>query len=755
MKTPTLAFLLLAAALCVASAAEAAPRPNIILIMSDDMGFSDIGCYGGEINTPHLDSLAKDGIRFTQFYNTGRCCPTRGSLLTGLYPHQAGIGHMTSDYGLPQYQGELNRQCLTIAEALKPAGYRTYMTGKWHVTPYVGTREHPDRSNWPRQRGFDRFYGTIHGAGSFFDPNSLTRDNTHITPDNDPEYSPTGDRDWYYTDAISDNASRYIHDHAAEPREQQSTKNKEQETNDPFFLYVAYTAAHWPMHALPEDIAEYDGKYDDGYSPVRQARIKKLKQLGLLPEHWQVSPQVGDWSAVEKKEWEAACMEVYAAMVDVMDRGIGRIVNTLKETGQYDNTLILFFQDNGGCAETFGRGKLVGPLERPAAPTLPPMHKDQLQTEMIPPQSRDGYPLRRGDGVMPGPAETEIGYGRDWANVSNTPFREYKHYVHEGGISTPLIAHWPSRYATIGPKLGPNLSNTDQGLLYSSPAHLVDLMATALELAGAEYPITYNGEKLIPVEGISLAPAFSGEPLDRGKPIYWEHEGNRAVRDGAWKVVAKSVNGPWELYDMEKDRTEMNDLSAVHPDITTKMAKQYQIWASERGVVPFGSWNKDKKGKNNNKHSKKAHFEIKPGDNFDEASSPSIANRAFEVTAEIDGLPASGVIVAQGGSNHGWSLYISDEQQLNFTTRTKGKAFTASASLPEGEKLSLQVRVLKDKIILLANQEQLVIKEGSPLILSQPLEALETGTDGGGVVGNYDANNAFGGEIGLVVLDLK
>jgi len=738
MKTLSIAFLLLAAALHSASAADSAPPPNIILIMSDDMGFSDIGCYGGEIKTPNLDALAKNGIRFTQFYNTGRCCPTRASLLTGLYPHQAGIGHMTGDYGLPQYQGELNRQCLTIAEALKPVGYRTYMAGKWHVTPYVGTREDPDRSNWPRQRGFDRFYGTIHGAGSFYDPNSLTRDNTHVTPDNDPEYSPAGDRDWYYTDAISDNAARYIRDHAEQNREQ------------PFFAYVAYTAAHWPMHALPEDIAEYEGQYDGGYSPVRQARIKKLKQLRLLPDHWQVSPQVGDWSNIEKKEWEAACMEVYAAMVDVMDRGIGRIVATLKETGQYDNTLILFFQDNGGCAETFGRGKLVGPLERPEAPTLPPLPRDQLQTEMIPPQSRDGYPLRRGDGVMPGPPETEIGYGRDWANVSNTPFREYKHYVHEGGISTPLIAHWPNRHAKIGPKLGPNLINTDQGLLYSSPAHLVDLMATALDLAGADYPDEYKGEKLIPVEGISLAPAFSGDPLTRGKPIFWEHEGNRAVRDGKWKLVAKGVDGPWELYDMDEDRTEMNDLSKAHPDITTKMAQQYQTWASERGVVPFGSW---KKGKN--KISKKTYFELKPGNHGDKSGPPSIANRAFNVRAEIKGLPARGVIVSQGGSNHGWSFYVSDDQRVNFTTRTSGKAFTVSAALPERDKLSLEARILTDKIILRANGKQLAVKEGSPLILSQPLEGLERGSDSGGRVGNYATDNPFNGEIGLIVLDLK
>ncbi len=573
--------LLLGLLALVATSAQAAPKqPNIILIMCDDMGWSDLGCYGGEINTPKLDALAKGGIRFTQFYNTGRCCPTRASLLTGLYPHQAGIGHMTSDYGLDAYRGDLNQECVTIAEALKPAGYRTYMSGKWHVTPYNGSElKNPDTHNWPLQRGFDRFFGTIHGAGSLFDPNSLTRDNTYITPDNDPDYQPDGT--WYYTDAISDNTVRYITDHAKE------------HADKPFFHYVAYTAAHWPMHALPEDIAKYEGKYDEGYAPARTARINKLKKMKLLPEHWEPAPLIGDWSQVELKEWESACMEVYAAMVDNMDQGVGRIVQSLKDTDQYENTLILFLQDNGGCAETFGRGKLVGPLERPDKPTLPAMGKDELQTEMIPPQSRDGYPLRRGDGVMPGPAETEVGYGRNWANVSNTPFKEYKHYVHEGGVSTPLIAHWPAGIA----KKGSAFRKTKQGNLHDSPSHLIDIMATAVDLAGTDYPANKDGNTIKPAEGISLAAAFSGESLDRGKPIYFEHEGNRAVRDGQWKLVAKGVKGAWEFYDMEADRTESTNLLESKPELAEKMIAQYDAWTEHAGVVPFNSWKKDQKKK--------------------------------------------------------------------------------------------------------------------------------------------------------------
>ncbi len=551
---------------------NAAERPNIMIIMSDDMGYSDIGCYGGEIDTPMLDTLAKDGIRFTQFYNTSRCCPTRASLLTGLYPHQAGIGHMMEDYGLPTYQGDLNQECLTIAEALQPAGYRTYMSGKWHVTPYYHAEENPPKENWPLQRGFDKFFGTIHGAGSLWDPCGLARGNDYITPENDPEYTP--ERTWYYTDAISDNMVTYLKDH------------KENHGTRPFFAYVSYTAAHWPMHAHPEDIAKYDGKYDDGYTPTRLARVKRLKELQLLPDDWKVSPQVGDWDSVNNKVWESALMEVYAAMVDSLDQGIATIVQGLKDTGLYENTMIIFLQDNGGCAETFGRNQRVGPLERPSTPTLPPMGKDELQTEMIPPQSRDGYPLRRGEGVMPGPPETEIGYGESWANVSNTPFKEYKHYSHEGGISSPLIVHWPKGFSGKGNAF----RKTPEGMLYDTPTHLIDLMATAVDYSGTNYPTFHNGHKLIPLEGISLRPAVEGRPLERGKPIFFEHEGNRAIRDGKWKLVSKFTTGKWELYDMEQDRTEMNDLARKERNRAAYMMYQWEQWAHEIGVVPFRSW---------------------------------------------------------------------------------------------------------------------------------------------------------------------
>ena len=554
-------------------AAGAGKQPNIILIMSDDMGFSDIGCYGGEIETPNLDALAANGLRFTQFYNTARCCPTRASLLSGLHPHQAGVGHMVSDYGLEGYRGELSRKCVTIAEVLRPAGYGTYMAGKWHVTGH--TKPDGPKDNWPCQRGFDRFYGTIHGAGSFYDPNTLTRDNTLISPLADEQYKP---EKFYYTNAVSDHATRFIADHF------------DKHADKPMFMYVAYTAAHWPMHALEKDIAKYRGKYDGGYEPIRKARYERLCKMGMIHKDWQLSPQAGDWGALAEKAWEARCMEVYAAMVDCMDQGIGRIVAELKKHNQLDNTLIFFLQDNGGCAEGMGRQARDGggkDAERPGKPPLAPMAPTDLQVDMIPKQTRDGWPTRQGVGVMPGPDGTYIGYGKAWANVSNTPFREYKHWVHEGGISTPLIVHWPAGAA-------------DKGKLRHQSGQLVDIMATCVDVSGAAYPKEFAGNAIVPMEGRSLAPAFDDKPIRRDG-LFWEHEGNRAIRRDNWKLVCKHSQ-PWELYDLNADRTELHDLAAEKPELVAELSALWNAWALRAHVLP----NRESQGGDKGNPGKKA-----------------------------------------------------------------------------------------------------------------------------------------------------
>lgn len=544
-------------------APEIKKTPNIVLIMGDDMGYSDLACYGGEINTPNLDELAMKGLRFTQFYNTARCCPTRASLLTGLYPQQAGIGHMMSDRGTPAYKGDLSKQAMTIAEVLKTAGYSTYMSGKWHVTPYGDKPEeiaNPDKHNWPIQRGFDKFFGMISGAGSLYDPRSLAEDNEYIAPE----------EDFYFTNNVTDYAIDRIEEHRGE---------------NPFFMYVSYTAAHWPMHALPEDIAKYKGHYDAGWDAVREGRMKRMREMGLIKPEWNLTKRDVDvpaWSAeIPDKEWEVANMEVYAAMVDCMDRGIGNIVKALKAKGEYENTLIFFLQDNGACAEDLSWTKLPEvPIEEQK-----PMAPGELQTRMVPTITRDGKVVKMMREAMPGPPESYTAYAMPWANASNTPFREYKHWVHEGGISSPLIVHWPKQIK-------------GDGSFRTEPSHLIDIMATCIEVSHANYPETYKGEPIIPYEGKSLLPAFENQPLGR-EAIYWEHEGNRAVRMGKWKLVSRADNQSfiwdkmaeipldgWELYDMEQDRTETRNIAASNPDQVKKLSDMWLAWAKRTGTIP-------------------------------------------------------------------------------------------------------------------------------------------------------------------------
>lgn len=710
----TFCLVVLIAAMPASSGIAADARPNIVLIMSDDMGFSDIGCYGGEAETPVLDALAANGLRFTQFYNTARCCPTRASLLTGLYPHQAGVGWMMSDSGYDGYRGDLNDNCRTIAEVLKPAGYGTYIAGKWHVTKHV----HPDgpRDNWPLQRGFDRFYGTIHGAGSFFDPNSLTRDNTQISPYADPEYQPDT---YYYTDAISDHAARFIADH------------DQQQPDAPLFLYVSYTAAHWPMHALPEDIAKYDGRFDAGYATLRKERLERMQALGVVAADAELSPGAEHWAQVEHRDWELRCMEVYAAMIDRMDQGIGRIVETLKQTDRFDNTLILFLQDNGGCAEGMGRHRNRELTPRAESPSLPPMADDALQFDMIPKQTRDGYPVLQGPGVMPGPADTYIGYGRGWANVSNTPFREYKHWVHEGGISTPLIAHWPEGIRRTGE-------------LERQPGHLIDLMATCVDLAKATYPERVGESDITPLEGRSLRPAFAGRTIER-EALFWEHEGNRAVRVGDWKLVAKGVDGPWELYDIAADRSELIDLAGEHPERVAELAAIWQTWAERAQVLPLTPYRRRNAAET---FSKKKRFLLDGGDELPRSEAPNIAERPFTVTIDITAPGREGVLLAQGGSSAGYALYVKDAR-LYFAVRRDGELHVVHGTAPTAGELRLDLQRDGTVTVRLARRE--LLSGAIPgLLNAMPIDGLQVGRDADGHVGDYRSDFPFDGQIGSV-----
>jgi len=521
-------------------------KPNVVLILNDDMGYSDIGCYGGEVETPNLDRLAANGLRFSSFYNTARCSPSRASMLTGLHPHQTGVGILTYDSGPEGYAGNLNQRCVTIPQVLKANGYRTYMSGKWHVASSLTK----PTDTWPLQRGFDSFYGTIIGAGSFYDPNTLTRGNDNV------EHEAHADG-FFYTDAISDQAVEDIDAHAKE------------HAGTPFFEYVAYTAPHWPLHAHEEDIAKYKGRFDAGWDALREARLEKLVASGILKDHWKLTdrdPTQPPWTEAQKDEqfraWTLRCMEVYAAQIDRMDQGIGRILAALERTGQLDDTLVIFLADNGACAEDIPEDVTIDEL----------VNKLMIARR----NTRSGEPVHFGNDIhrMPGAENTYQSYGTAWANLSNAPFRLYKHWIHEGGISTPLIAHWPN-----------GIDRSENGGIRHAPGYLPDIMATIVEATGATYPSTFDGRPVDPLEGQSLLPVFAKDGLDDRKPMFWEHEGNAAVRIGKWKLV-KRYPRDWELYDMDADRTELHDLAAQQPARVKDMAAQYEAWAERCGVIP-------------------------------------------------------------------------------------------------------------------------------------------------------------------------
>jgi arylsulfatase len=515
-------------------------KPNILLILADDLGFSDLGCYGGDARTPNIDSLSANGLRYTQFYNTAKCCPTRASLLTGLYPHQADIGHMMSNDEIVGYRGDLNPNTITIAEALNSGGYDTAMSGKWHVTRFVDGPKH----NWPIQRGFDNFYGIICGAANYYQPRTLTRNNERIEPEGN---------DYFLTDRITDEAVRQLREYG---------KSKD---DKPFFHYVAYTAPHWPLHAHEEDIAKYHGVFDAGWDEVRKRRWRRMVDMGIIQERWSLSERdsrIEPWVETEHKEWQARRMEVFAAQIDRMDQGIGRILTTLKKIGQWDNTMIVFLSDNGGCTEELRDG-YVGRRVRAGISILGT------------PKTRDGRDVRFGNvpGNIPGAEDTYVSYGVPWANVSDTPFRLYKRWVHEGGIAAPFIVHWPDGIRA-------------KGELRHQPAQLPDIMSTFLDVAKVDYPDSFDGHDVKPAEGFSMRPTFTNQPHDR-KVLYWEHEGNGAVRKGKWKLV-NDFPDDWELYDMEADRTELNDLSKDHPEIVQELKGLYEAWAAKCHVRNWG-----------------------------------------------------------------------------------------------------------------------------------------------------------------------
>ncbi len=497
-------------------AAEAAPaRPNIVVILVDDMGFSDIGCYGSEIPTPHLDRLAANGLRFTQFYNAARCCPTRASLLTGLYAHQAGVGDMNKDLGQPGYIGRLNDRCVTIAEALGQAGYFTALSGKWHLGQNQGVV--------PWKRGFTRSLNSV--AGGFY-YSDATKAPLYLNGREVPPGDPALPKEWYTTDLWTDFGIRFIDEALAEKK--------------PFFLYLAHNAPHYPLQAPMDEIAKFRGTYKLGWDRLRDQRRARQIEMGIMDAAWPISPrppEVKAWDAVRPAQQDRFdhIMAIYAAVVAHMDASVGRLVEALKRRGVFDNTVILFMSDNGGNAVDGPNGTM--------------------------------------EGNRPGDSKSKVYCGQSWATLQNTPLVKYKRFTHEGGIATPLIAHWPAGIPA-------------RGELRTQVAHVIDILPTCLDLAGARYPATFNGHTVTPVEGRSLVPAFANRPIER-EALYWEHEGHAAIRAGDWKLVRQGRTGAWELYNLKTDRAETKNLAAAKPDLAGELAARWETWAKRANVKPY------------------------------------------------------------------------------------------------------------------------------------------------------------------------
>lgn len=527
-------------------------RPNIIVILADDLGYSDLGCYGGEINTPNINYLASQGIRYKSFYNISRCCPTRASLLTGIYNHDAGIGEMTTDRGEDGYRGYLTENTVTLAEVLKSAGYHTAMTGKWHVSNTIEQPTKEKQLNWlnhktnfpafspieqyPTNRGFEKFFGTLWGVIDYFDPFSLVSGTKPIT---------SVPKDYYHTDAINDTAATYIKEFAKDDK--------------PFFLYIAENAPHWPLQAKPEDIEKYKDTYKVGWEAIRKDRYEKMVKMGLIdPKTTKLSPRLNadlTWDANPDKIWDARAMAVHAAMIDRMDQGIGRVLDALKETNQLENALILFLSDNGASPEisaNYGIG-----FDRPS-------------------ETRDGekidYPVNKI--ILPGSQTTFGSIGPRWANVANTPYKLAKAQSYEGGIRTPMIAFWPTGL------------KAKKGGFSNQVGHVMDFMKTFVELTGAQYPKRYKNHQINPMQGVSLIPSFNGKADEGHSELFNEHFGARYARSAEWKIVAKPQEKFWHLYKIDEDESEVNDLASQFPEKVKELDTKWNAWAKANNVLP-------------------------------------------------------------------------------------------------------------------------------------------------------------------------
>ena len=699
MKRHNFALLVAVLGLCFAmpNIALGASRPNVIVIMVDDMGYSDPGCFGGEVRTPNLDRLASNGVRFSQFYNCARCCPTRASLLTGAYSHRVGLANngRTMSVAAP-----------TLAERLKGAGYNTAMAGKWHLSALAQTRDEKKRIAWmnhevelgipfadpksyPIRRGFDRYYGVIWGVIDYFDPFSLVEGDKPVASVPD---------DYYITDAITDYSVATI---------KQFSK-----TDKPFFLYVAHTAPHWPIHARPEDIAKYKGVYDKGWDELRKQRFRRQVEMGLFDKDMPLGDVITGgkgWANRSKKEqaYLAAKLEVHAAMVDRVDQGIGRIVDVLNETKQLDNTVIFFLSDNGASPET------------PGGPGYDRNGKTRDGKVAL----RDRQ-LQQGDNITKlGSEESYTGIGRAWSNAVNTPLRYWKKESYEGGCRTPFVVHWPN-----GLKVKPGSINRNVG-------HVIDIAPTCLEIAGVEPKGAFK------MDGKSLVPLLQGKTRDGEaghEALFFEHAGGKGARIGDWKIAALGRK-QWELFNLASDPGETKDLSKQQPERLAAMINKWNQWADRVGVP----------GRRSNSPRKP-----KSATGVNAIKSPMVANRRLTITCEVNAKSSTGVILAQGGREQGYAIHLS-AGRLMFDVRVNGKVKRIQSKEQVKSPFSVEAELTKTAMRLSVNGKVVAESSSPGLIPVQPKDGLSVGHDDLSEAGDYSPPNRLNGKVTKVNISTK
>ena len=667
----------------------APPRPNILVVLVDDLGYSDLGCYGGEIPTPNLDRLAAGGLRYEACYNSARCCPSRASLLTGLHPHRAGVGSFATERPDerrgPAYLGHLNDECGTLAEVLGGAGYRSYMVGKWHVG-----------LPGPVARGFDEFYGYRRG----YEQDQWSPERYERLPEGRPLELEYGEGEFYATDVFTDYALEFLRQH------------RERDGDDPWFLYLAHSSPHFPVQAPARTTARFVETYRAGWDALRAARFERQQAFGLATAGWSLSPRslvpvdqediANGYPGVPNPAWDelgaarredlAHRMAVFAAMVHHVDEGIGRVVADLEERGELENTLVLFTSDNGSCYE-WGPFGFDGPSRRGATT------------------------LHEGDALgRMGEAGTYHSIGSGWANLGNTPFRLYKHFVHEGGVASPLIAHWP-RGITREPGW------------VRDPVHVMDFMATLAEVAGGDPSAGVGGRAVLATDGVSLVPTFDGRALAE-RAIHFDHQGAYGVRSGRWKAVrTKRAPAPieWELYDLAEDRCELRDLAAVEPERLAAMVADWEAWARRVKVYPF---------------------------HRPEGAGPvagPIAGRAVTIRCRVEpppgGASPSGVLVAHGGRTHGIAVWL-DEGQLVLSVRRGGKLTELRGPDAPGGAFDLRAELTADaELVLHVGGVEVARGDAGGLVPHQPTDGLDVGRDLQSAVGSYTAPHAFAGRV--------